>query len=120
MDLGIDPPLTGTAAFNPWADFNISGQFLCETFGLIAPAMPQNAAQIGLNYTRVAIDGEPAQTTQLFTSMIATAFVENDVDTLLDAGLAAIDPNSQICQIVKDVRHWHKEHPDDWRATRSF
>ena len=118
MDLGIDPPLTGAAVFNPWADFNISGQFLCETFGLIAPAMPQRAAQIGLNYTRVAIDGEPAQTTQLFTTMIALAFVADDTDTLLDHGLSAIDPGSAISQIIKDVRDWHREHPDDWRATR--
>ena|GEM_PF-661207 len=120
MDLGIEPPLTGSAVLNPWADFNISGQFLCETFGLIAPAMPQTAARIGLNYTRVAIDGEPAQTTQLFTSMIAMAFVEDDIDVLLDAGLAAIDPNSDIAQIVKDVRDWHGQNPDDWRATRKL
>jgi len=120
MDLGIEPPLTGTAAFNPWADFNISGQFICESFGLIAPAMPRRAAEIGLNYTRVTIDGEPAQTTQLFTGMIATAFAENDIDAILDAGLSAIDPNSEIFRIVKDVRRWHEEHPDDWRATRQL
>ena len=118
MDLGVEPPLTGMAVFNPWADFNISGQFLCETFGLIAPAMPRRAAQIGLNYTRVAIDGEPAQTTQLFTSMIALAFVADDIGTLLDRGLSAVDPHSTISQIVRDVRSWHKEHPDDWRAAR--
>ena len=120
MDLGIDPPLTGMAVFNPWADFNISGQFLCETFGLIAPAMPQRAAEIGLNYTRSAIDGEPAQTTQLFTSMIALAFLKDDIDSLLDNGLAAIDPDSAISQIVKDVRDWHKQHPGDWRMTRGL
>ena len=79
MDLGLEPPLTGTIALNPWADFNISGQFLCETFGLIAPGMPQTAGRIGLHYTRVAIDGEPAQTTQLFTAMIATAFLTDDM-----------------------------------------
>jgi hypothetical protein len=120
MDLGIEPPLTGMSVLNPWADFNISGQFICETFGLIAPAMPQRAAQIGLNYTRVTIDGEPAQTTQLFTSMIALAFVEDDIDAILDAGLSAIDPSSTISQIVKDVRDWHKQHPDDWRAARQL
>lgn len=37
LDLGIEPPLTGMSVLNPWADFNISGQFICETFGLIAP-----------------------------------------------------------------------------------
>jgi hypothetical protein len=120
MDLGIEPPLTGASILNPWADFNISGQFLCETFGLIAPAMPQTAARIGLNYTRVAIDGEPAQTTQLFTSMIAMAFVENDIDALLDSGLAAIDPDSDTARIVAEIRGWHKQHPDDWRAARKL
>jgi hypothetical protein len=118
MDLGIDPPYTGMTVFNPWADFNISGQFICETFGLIAPALPQTAARIGLNYTRVTIDGEPAQTTQLFTSMIATAFVTDDIEAILKAGLAAINPESEIAQIVRDVRRWHGEHVDDWRATR--
>jgi hypothetical protein len=106
--------------FNPWAEFNISGQFICETFGLIAPAMPQSAARIGLNYTTVTIDGEPAQTTQLFTTMIARAFLTDDIDELLDAGLAAIDPACVIRQIVLDVRKWHSQYPRDWRKTRDL
>ena len=118
MDIGIDPPLTGSLALNPWAGFNISGQFVCETFGLIAPAMPQTAARIGLNYTHVSIDGEPAQTTQLFTTMIATAFISDNIDDILDAGLAAVDPDSSIVPIIRDVRHWHKEYPNDWRTSR--
>ena len=120
MDLGLEPPLTGMIPFNPWADFNISGQFICETFGLIAPAMPQSAAQIGLNYTTVTIDGEPAQTTQLFTTMIAQAFLTSDIDGLLDGGQAAIDPTSAVCQIVLDVRNWYERHPDNWRQTREL
>ncbi len=120
MDLGIHPPLTGHVALNPWADFNISGQFVCETFGLIAPGMPRTAARIGLNYTRVTIDGEPAQTTQLFTAMIATAFVTDELEKILDAGVTAVDPKSAIRRIVTDVRRWHRQHPDDWRATRGL
>ncbi len=118
MDLGIKPPYTGKLVLNPWAEFNISGQFLCETFGLLAPAMPQTAAKIGLNYTTVAIDYEPAQTTQLFTTMIAVAFEENDIEKILDAGAASLDSKSTILTIMKDVRAWHREYPDDWRATR--
>ena len=118
MDLGLNPPLTGRSELNPWADFNISGQFLCETFGLIAPAMPQTASRIGLNYTTVAIDLEPAQTTQLFTTMIATAFITKSLDSILDAGVSATDPKSELREIVADVRKWHKQYPDDWRTTR--
>jgi hypothetical protein len=118
MDLGLEPPLTGSQVLNPWAEFNISGQFLSETFGLIAPALPRTASRIGLNYTRVAIDAEPAQTTQLFCSMIACAFETSDLEDLLDAGVAALDPASRIRKIVADVRRWHEQHPDDWRTTR--
>src|SRR5215470_12332909 len=39
MDLGIDPPLTGRIEINPWADFNLSGQFVSESWGLISPGM---------------------------------------------------------------------------------
>ena len=120
MDIGIDPPLTGSLALNPWANFNISGQFVCESFGLVAPGMPQTAARIGLNYTHVSIDGEPAQTTQLFTAMIATAFLTDDIDSVIDAGVACVDPASALVPIVKDVRRWHEEYPDDWRTTRGL
>lgn len=118
MDLGLDPPLPGMIQFNPWSDFNISGQFAAEMFALIAPGMPRTAGRIGLHYTRVAICGEPAQTTQLFNAMIATAFVTDDLEKILDAGLAALDPQSELRQIVNDVRRWHRQHPDDWRITR--
>jgi len=118
MDLGIEPPLTGSTVLNPWAEFNISGQFLCETFGLLGPGMPKTASRIGLHYTRVAIDDEPAQSTQLFCTMIAWAFVEDNIDVLLDKGIAALDPKSVQRQIVRDMRDWHRQYPDDWRATR--
>ena len=59
MKIGFEPPYTGRIAFNPRAIYNISGQFLCEQFALIAPGMPQTASKIGTHYTHVAIDGSP-------------------------------------------------------------
>jgi hypothetical protein len=118
MELGLEPPLTGRVALNPWSEFNISGQFICESFGLMAPGMPQTASRIGLHYTQVTIDGEPAQTTQLFCSLIALAFTSTNIQTLLDLSLTAVDPNSEIAAVARDVRTWHQEHPSDWRETR--
>jgi hypothetical protein len=117
MDVGIEPPLTGRIAVNPWSVFNISGQFVCEAFGLISPGMPQTASRIGLHYTHVTIDGEPAQTTQLFDTMIAMAFIETDVEKIVAAGLAAVDPRSDIHSVVTDVQQWAEKYPDDWRKT---
>jgi hypothetical protein len=118
MDLGFEPPWTGNECLNPWSEFNISGQFVCESFGLMSPLMPETAGRTGLHYTRVTIDGEPAQTTQLFTTMIALAFAEQDLDDLLDAGLAAVDPKSRVAEVVRGVRELHSASPDDWRQTR--
>ena len=118
MNLGFQPPQTSMFALNPWADFNISGQFICETFGLLAPAMPQTASRIGLNYTRITIDMEPAQTTQLFCTMIATAFITDDMEKILGAGTASLDSTSLIRQIINDVQRWYKQYPNEWSTTR--
>ena len=118
MNLGIKPPYTGRILFNPWAIFNISGQFLCEQFALISPGMPQTAAKIGSHYTHVAVDGEPIQTTQLYDAMIACAFFENDIMAVIDAGLQSVDPASEIHSIVSNVIDLYHQNPQDWRATR--
>lgn len=118
MDLGIEPPLTGSVHLNPWADFNLSGQFLSETWGLIAPGMPRAAARLALHYTRVGIDLEPAQSAQMFAAMIATAYLTPDLEKILDAGVAAVDQGSILRRIAEDVRAWRRMYPDDWRAAR--
>ncbi|MBV8878857.1 MAG: ADP-ribosylglycohydrolase family protein [Planctomycetaceae bacterium] len=118
LDLGIDPPLCGRIAINPWSGFNISAQFVSEAFGLISPGLPRTAGRLGIHYTHYAVDGEPIQTTQLFTAMIATAFFERDVEKIVRAGLAAVDPRSVVHPIARDVLAWWKEHPNDWRETR--
>ncbi len=118
MNLGIKPPNTGRILLNPWAIFNISGQFLCEQFALISPGMPQTAGKIGTHYTHVAVDGEPIQTTQLFDAMIACAFFEDDIMAIIDAGLQSVDPDSEIHDIASNVVEWYFQNPQNWRATR--
>lgn len=120
MDLGLEPPYTGSVALNPFAEFNVAGQFLCETYGLMALGMPQTAAKLGTYYTKVSIDYEPAQATQMFTTMIAMALLERDLDKILDAGVAALDPKSVLLKITNDVREIHKQNPNDWQTARKL
>ena len=68
----------------------------------------------------MAIDDEPAQATQLFCTMIALAFVVDDMNVLLNHGVTAIDPQSRQHQIIADVREWHRQNPKDWRTTRQL
>ena len=53
-------------------------------------------------------------------AMIATAFLTNDMEKILDAGAAALDPKSVMSQIMSDVRRWYQQNPRDWRATRKL
>src|SRR5690606_37366541 len=95
----------------------LSGQFLSETFALLAPGMPQTASKIGLHYTQVAIGQESAQATQFFCSMIAVAFIEDDIRKIIQWGIAALDEKSIIRDIARDVGDWQRQHPDDWPKT---
>jgi hypothetical protein len=120
MGFGILPPMTGHPALNPRAHYNIAGQFNTEAFGLMAPGMPRTAASIGSHYARVVVEGEPVQAAQLYTTMIATAFLSADLDEIIDAGIDAVDSESQIKEIVTQARNWHGAHPDDWRRARAL
>lgn len=55
------PPWTSHGPLNPRAGYNLSGQFCAETFGLLAPGLPDAAARIASHYVRVTVRGEPLQ-----------------------------------------------------------
>jgi len=57
--------------------------------------------------------------------MIAAAFgvddfVVNDIDKLLDMGYEAVDPESDVAEVIRRTRKWCAENPTDWRATRQL
>ena len=53
---------------------------------------------------------------QFIGALYAEAFFTDDVERLLDAGLAAIPSESDYAQMVRNVRAWHRARPDDWTA----
>jgi hypothetical protein len=119
MDQGLVPPETGRTNVNPHAGYNLSGQFCVEAYGMIAPGLPQAAADLGLHYARIAVSEEPLQATQFWTSLISLmAFHEGRLETAFEAALAAVDPGSAMAEVVADARRLHREHPRDWKAAR--
>jgi hypothetical protein len=119
MDQGVMPPETGSVARNPHAWYNLSGQFCVESYGLIAPGMPQTAAEIGLHYARIAVSEEPLQATQFWTSLIAlSALDEGSIEAAMQQALGAVDPKSSMAEVVADARQAFHAHPDDWKAAR--
>ena len=119
MDKGVVPPETGSVARNPAAWYNLSGQFCVESYGLIAPGMPQAAAEIGLHYAHIAVSEEPLQAAQYWTSLISLrAFHEGALEDAMQLALAAVDPKSCMAEVVADTRKAFHAHPGDWKAAR--
>jgi len=119
MDEGVVPPETGSPARNSYASFNLSGQFCVESYGLIAPGMPQTAADIGLHYARVAVSEEPLQATQFWTSLIALLpFHQGAMEQTMANALRAVDRKSAMAEVVADARRLFKQHPNDWKTAR--
>ncbi len=119
MDQGVVPPETGSTAANQHAGYNLSGQFCVEAYGMIAPGMPQTAADIGLHYARISVSKEPLQAAQYWTSLISLMTIhDGPLTTALDAAVAAVDPTSAMAEVVADARRFHQEHPSDWKAAR--
>jgi len=119
MGRGVLPPWTSHVALNPHARYNLSGQFCVESYGFLAPGLPDAAARIGAHYARITVRGEPIQAAAYWTSMIAQAFFETDLERLAAQSLDAVDPRSQHAEMVRDVLQWRRESPDDWREVRA-
>jgi hypothetical protein len=119
MAQGVLPPATGSVDRNPHAWYNLSGQFCVESYGLIAPGMPQTAAEIGLHYARIAVAEEPLQATQFWTSLVSLRVLAAGLlEEAMEQALAAVDPRSCLAEAVADARRAFHAHPADWKAAR--
>ena len=72
----------------------------------------------------VSHDGEAIYGAQVLAAMEAQAFVEPDIDKLLDSGVSFIPKDSVIYRMIADLREWHAEFPTgtpaasrSWRTT---
>jgi len=110
---GIAPPESSHPAFNDRCN-DIDYQIESDFAGIISPGCPQEAIRLGNVFGRLMNSGDGVWAGQFIGAMYCEAFFTADVDRLLDAGLAAIPSESDYAQMVRDVRAWEREFPDDW------
>ena len=95
MDKGVIPPATGSVENNKDASYNLSGQFCTESYGMIAPGMPQTAAGLGIYYAHISVSGEPIQAAQFWTTLISlNALNTGTVEDVITKALGAVDTAS--------------------------
>lgn len=120
LSQGIAAPKSGSMALNGQvAAEQIGAQIFIDGWAMASPDDPALAAQLAGEAARVSHDGVAVHAAQLLAAMEAKAFVEHDMDRLLDTGLSFVPVDSLIRRVVEDVRRWHAlDISKDWRSTR--
>ena len=114
---GIPAPLSGAIATNgKVVAEQIGAQIFIDGWAMVAPGDPALAADLARRAASVSHDGEAIYGAQVLAAMEAAAFVEQDIDKLLDIGVSFIPSDSVIYRMIQDVREWHAELPD-WHDT---
>lgn len=110
---GIAPPDSSHPAYNKCPN-DIDYQIEADYSGLIAPGCPQEVIHLGNIFGRLMNYGDGVWAGQFIGALYSEAFFTTDVDKLLDSALAAIPGESEYAQMVRNVRAWHRESPNDW------
>lgn len=114
---GIQAPASGSAAMNSTIiSEQIGAQIFIDGWGLIFPGEPAKAATFARRAASVSHDGEAIYGAQVVASLVSAAFVESDIETLLETALETIPPDCTVRKLIDDVREWHLREPD-WRET---
>ena len=115
LRLGIAPPDSGHPRYNACADC-IDYQIESDYAGLISPGLPQRTIELARLFGTIVNSGDGVWAGAFMGGMYAEAFFTHDIDAIVEAGLACLPSESQYAEMVRDVRRWHREFPNDWRA----
>lgn len=115
---GIAAPHSGSAALNgKVVAEQIGAQIFIDGWAMVAPGDPELAADLARRAASVSHDGEAIYGAQVIAAMESLAFVERDLNALIDAAVRFIPRDSIIFRLIADLREWRVRFPD-WRAAR--
>lgn len=107
---GIPAPRSDSAEMNGLTIAEkIDGQIFIDTWGLIFPGDPANAAEDATIMASVSHDKNGLYGAAFISACIAQTFVTNDIDELIDIGLSFIPSDSTYAAVVMAVSKFHAQ-----------
>ncbi|MGC9346694.1 MAG: ADP-ribosylglycohydrolase family protein, partial [Anaerolineae bacterium] len=117
---GIEAPRSGSMELNGQVVAEqIGAQIFIDGWAMVAPGDPARAADLARRAASVSHDGEAIYGAQVWAAMEALAFVESDLDVLLDTGVSFISEDSTIYRVIAELRNL-RTRVDDWREARQW
>ncbi len=114
LKAGIPAPQSGSMALNGQVVAEqIGAQIFIDGWGMISPGDPERAADFACRAGSVSHDGEAIHGAQVVAAIEAQAFVEREMDALLDTGMSVLPTESLIYRLIGDLRDGHGRY-DNW------
>lgn len=113
---GIMPPASGYWKNNPHAD-DIDFQIEADFAGLMSPGMTNSAADICERIGHIMNYGDGVYGGIYVASMYSLAFINNDIEWIVEEALKTVPSESNFHQCIADVIQWYKADPNDWKST---
>lgn len=113
---GIPAPQSGHWINNPHADC-IDYQIEADFAGLMSPGMPNTASAISDKIGHIMNYGDGWYGGVYVGAMYSLAFVSHDIAHVVNEALKTIPGNTKYRECISDVIRWHKQYPNDWKAT---
>ncbi len=116
---GVKAPDSGSIKLNgTLVAEQIGAQIFIDGWAMVSPGNPERAADLAGKAAGVSHDGEAMYGAQVLAAMEAQAFVESDINKLLDVGVSVIPKDSTIYRMISDIREYHAAEPD-WHKGRA-
>jgi ADP-ribosylglycohydrolase len=117
---GIPAPRSGSIELNgKVVAEQIGSQIFIDGWAMVAPGDPALAADLARRAASVSHDGEAIYGAQIIAAMESQAFVESDLNKLIECAVSFISKDSVIYRMIGDMREWRDEIAD-WRHAREL
>ncbi len=112
---GIPAPYSGS--YDNWFTDGLGAAIRSEIWACLAPNEPELAAKYAYEDACVDHVGDGIYAEQFLAALESAAFVESDMDKLLDVGLSVIPADSRLSMAIKNTIEWCCQ-TTDWLIIR--
>lgn len=118
---GIEAPKSGSIRQNGHATAEqIGGQIFIDTWGLVSPGNPDQAARFAKEAASVTHDGNGVYGGIFVAVCISWAFEEKDIRKVIEKSLSYIPEDCEYARVVRKVMEFYEQHPENWRACYQY
>lgn len=112
---GYLPQFAGNTEYGNWYSYNTECYLATDTMGMVAAGMPEVATYLASTFGQVTGDRDNLGFAEMFAAMVAMAYFESDIDTLIKESSKVFPEGSWQLDLIDELYALHEKYPDDWR-----